>query len=118
MASVNKQFSLIIEFKNAINVKYGKDNITAKTINSNLWVNIILYILEYAPLISGVGAMCYAMTSIISTDILSILVNRNLIIFFNLTIGICGSIVVGEWLFLNQLIIIMIPIAKILSGVL
>jgi len=117
MGSINDQFSLIKEFKNSVNIQFGVTSVTASSINNNVWVNILLYILEYAPLISGFGAVCYAMTSIISADLLSVLINRNLIIFFNLTIGFCGGIVIAEWLFLKELIIAMIPVAKILSGI-
>ena len=113
----NKQFSLIDEFKNSVNKQFGVSSITAAKINDNLWVNMILYVLEYASFISGLGALSYAMTSIISADLLSILINRNLIIFFNLLIGFCGAIVMAEWVILDRLISVMIPMAKILSGI-
>ena len=117
MSIINNQFSLILEFNMSIDSKYGKSSLEARTIKNNLWVTIILYIFEYAPLLSGFGAMCYAMTSIISADVLSILINRNLIIFFNLIIGLCGAIVIGEWIFIDKLIAVMIPFAKILAGI-
>jgi len=110
------QFSLKNAFKNAVNLKYGAGSTIANTINDNFWVNIILYVYDYAPLISGIGAVCHAMSNIISADILSIVVNKNIILFFNLLIGYCGATVVAEWLFLDALLDWMIPFAKILSG--
>jgi hypothetical protein len=115
MSIPNGQFSLSSYFKSKVNIAYPTGTI-AKSINDNMWVNIILFIYEYAPFISGVGAVCYTFTSIISSDILTIVINRNIIVFFNIIIGFCGATVIAEWLMLDTLIEWMIPIAKVLSG--
>jgi hypothetical protein len=77
---------------------------------------MFLFIFEYAPILSGLGAVCYAFTSIISSDILTIVINKNIIVFLNIIIGFCGAIVIAEWVMLDSLIDWMIPIARVLSG--
>jgi hypothetical protein len=110
----NTQYSLTTAFNTVVRKKYNVDD--ANSIINNFWVKSYIYVFEYAPFLSGLGAVCYAMTSIISADILSILINRNLIIFFNITIGISGGITMAEWIMPDVLINWVIDIALILSG--
>jgi hypothetical protein len=86
------------------------------SIRNNFWINMILYILNYAPFISGVGAVCYMMTSIISADLFSIFVNRNIIFLVNLLIGISGVVTILEWLSIDTLLSFSLLVAKIISG--
>lgn len=114
MSIPDNQFSLTAYFKSKVIAKYST---SANAINSNMWVNMILYIYEYAPIISGLGAVCYALTSVVSSDILTIVINRNIIVFFNIVIGFCGATVIAEWIMLDTLVNWMISIARVLSGI-
>jgi hypothetical protein len=116
MSIPDNQFSLTAYFKSKVTAKYPTGP-TANAINNNMWVNMILYIYEYAPIISGLGAVCYALTSVVSSDILTIVINRNIIVFFNIVIGFCGATVIAEWIMLDTLVNWMIPIARVLSGI-
>jgi len=119
------QFSLKKAFTDYVNNQYppsvdtfgnSTPNSVGTSIKNNFWVNVILFVLEYAPLISGIGAVCYTTSSIISADIFSILVNRNIMILFNIIIGICGVVTVLEWVSLDILLSFSLTSAKIVSG--
>lgn len=114
MGDINNQFSLSLEFKKKVN--NTEPTLKAESIINNFWVVGILFIFEYAPFLSGLGAVSYGISSILSADVFSILVNRNIIVFFNILIGICGFITVCEWTALDFLLGLLVPFAKIVSG--
>ncbi len=114
MADLNNQFSLSIAFNKKVNDT--EPALKANNILSNFWVVTVLFILEYAPFLSGLGAVSYGISSILSADVFSILVNRNIIVFFNILIGICGFITVCEWTALDFLLDLLVPFAKVISG--
>ena len=114
MGDVNNQFSLKIAFKQK--VRDTEPSVKAEDIIDNFWVSTILFIFEYAPFLSGLGAVSYGISSILSADVFSIIVNRNIIVLFNVLIGMCGFITVCEWIALDFLLDLLIPFSKILSG--
>lgn len=114
MSSPNTQFSLTTAFKNEVN--NTQPALKAANILANFWVITLLFIFEYAPFLSGLGAVSYGFASILSADVFAILVNKNIIVFFNILVGICGFITVCEWVALGFLLDLLIPFAKIVSG--
>ena len=114
MSAPNNQFSLNIAFKTKVNAV--ESSLKAASILSNFWVVAIFFILEYAPFISGLGAVGYGFASILSADVFAILVNKNIIVFFNILVGICGFITVCEWTALDFLLNMLIGFAKVISG--
>ena len=114
MSAPNNQFSLSEAFK--IKVNATEPALKATNILSNFWVVAIFFIFEYSPFISGLGAVGYGFASILSADVFAILVNKNIIVFFNILVGICGFITVCEWVALDFLLNGLLGFAKVISG--
>jgi hypothetical protein len=114
MGDINNQFSLTIAFRKK--VTETEPALKAQNIINNFWVSSIMFIFEYAPFISGLGAISYGISSILSADLFSILVNRNIMVLFNILIGVCGFITICEWLALNFLLDMLLSFSKVLSG--
>ena len=114
MSVPNNQFSLNTVFK--VKVTNTESSLKAASILSNFWVISLFFILEYAPFLSGLGAVGYGFSSILSADVFAILVNKNIIVFFNIIVGICGFITVCEWVALDFLLNMLIGFAKVISG--
>ena len=114
MSAPSYQFSLNAAFKAKVNAV--EPSAKASSILSNFWVISIFFIFEYAPFLSGLGALGYGFASILSADVFSILVNKNIIVFFNILVGICGFITVCEWVALDFLLNGLLGFAKVISG--
>jgi hypothetical protein len=108
------QYSLINAFTKKTRLSLAQNQ--AESILANFWVKSLLFIFEYAPLISGLGAIGYGIVSIISADVFSILINRNLIVFFNIFVGICGFITVSTWIAPDWFLGILLSFMKLISG--
>jgi hypothetical protein len=55
------------------------------------------YVFQFAYPIAFLGSMFYGVASIASFDPSSIILNRNITIFVNIIIGICGLISLFNW---------------------
>jgi len=108
------QYSLTFAFSKKVKLTLPTDK--ANLLLANFWVTSLLFLFEYAPLISGLGAIGYGIASVLSADVFSILINRNLIVFFNIFAGISGFITVGEWIAQEWLLDLLITFMKLISG--
>jgi hypothetical protein len=108
------QYSLTFAFSKKTRLSLTSDK--ADLVLANFWVTSLLFIFEYAPLISGLGAIGYGIASILSTDVFSILINRNLIVFFNIFAAISGFITVGTWIAQDWFLGILLTFMKLISG--
>ena len=85
------------------------DNSTLKKIVSGsnekntIYAKIVLFLLAYASLVSGIGAVLYVIGSIINIDVSSIITNNMGRIVLNIFIFICGMITICEWFFLDAM---------------
>jgi hypothetical protein len=55
------------------------------------------YIFAYSYPIAFLGAMFYGIASIVSFDPSTAIANKNITIFINVFIGLCGLISLGNW---------------------
>jgi hypothetical protein len=60
---------------------------------SNIWE----YLFYFAYPVSFIGAMFYSMISLVSTEPISILLNKNWVIIFNIYVGICSYMSIYVW---------------------
>ena len=59
--------------------------------------NIIFYLLPYAYPISLFGSLFYGIATIVNIEPLSLIINKNILIFINLKIGLLGLISLFNW---------------------
>jgi hypothetical protein len=65
---------------------------------------IFIFFIEYSSLISGLGAVFYAVGTFMNVDFPTLITNNHGKIAFNLLILVCGIITICEWLFVDLLI--------------
>ena len=82
--------SKLLEHGTNVTIKIISDNPSTKP--STKPSQPLEYLLQYTYPIGFLGAALYALTSIISVDITSIIANKNISIVFNVIIGGCGYI--------------------------
>lgn len=61
------------------------------------------YIFQYAYPIAFLGSMFYGITSLVTFDPASLMINRNITMFINIFIGVCGLISLFNWYQNNQI---------------
>jgi hypothetical protein len=61
------------------------------------------YIFQYAYPIAFVGSMFYGIASIVSFDPTTVVANKNITVFLNVFIGVCGLISLFNWYQNNQI---------------
>jgi hypothetical protein len=71
---------------------------------SSFTTRIIVFIIQYSSLVSGVGAVLYALGTIVQIDAASIITNNTGRIIVNSIILLCGVITVLEWVAVDILI--------------
>jgi hypothetical protein len=64
------------------------------------------YIFTYAYPISFLGAMFYGITSIVQFDPVTVIGNKNISVFLNALIGLCGLMSLFNWYQNNQIPVI------------
>jgi hypothetical protein len=69
-------------------------------------MNIGDYIFAYAYPISFLGAMFYGIASIVSFDPSTVIANKNVSVFINGLIGVCGLVSLFNWYQNNQIPVI------------
>jgi hypothetical protein len=75
-----------------------------KKASESLLTKIIIFIIESAPIVSGIGAIFYGISSFMNIDFPSGVTNNNIRIIINVYIFICGLITVFEGWFINLFI--------------
>ena len=65
---------------------------------------IFIFFIRYSSLISGVGAVFYAVGTFMNIDFPTLITNNHGKITINILILICGFITICEWLFIDFLI--------------
>jgi hypothetical protein len=71
---------------------------------SSFTTRIIVFIIQYSSLVSGIGAVLYAVGTIVQIDAASIITNNTGRIIVNSIILLCGIITVLEWVAVDILI--------------
>jgi len=65
--------------------------------SGSLLQKILSYVFMYSYVISFVGAVMYALSASFSTDLRDIVINKNISIFFNVYVFLCGFISIYIW---------------------
>jgi len=95
-----EKFSQIKHNQNKNNFNIGIENYQASGYIGPIQtkpISIFDYIFQYAYVVSFIGSILYVILSSLQLEVPSILINRNLQLFFNLYIGLCGFLSFCTW---------------------